>query len=132
VSQATGQPVKTDKSKKKKKTAAADGAASSASANNPDSKETQPAAAAAEGEGEGNVASANDEEEEEDKHEGEVWDAEEQCWVPSEEAAKKEVAKAQEWAEDLTRDHLMWYLEEFPSSTYEDWVAAFAPENARE
>jgi len=63
---------------------------------------------------------------------GDVWDEVEMAWLGSEEAARREVARAQAWAEDVTRDHLVWYTAEFPNSTYEEWVAAFAPENARE
>lgn len=129
VSQATGQALKKKKKKKPatKESATDNGVSSSSSdVKISDSKNTEQAAAGAE---EGGNATIN---EEKDEHEGFVWDEDEGCWVPSEEAAKKEVARAQEWAEDLTRDHLMWYLEEFPSSTYEDWIAAFAPENARE
>ena len=43
-----------------------------------------------------------------DDHEGEVWDEVEARWLSSEEAARREVARAQAWAEDLTRDHLEW------------------------
>jgi hypothetical protein len=68
----------------------------------------------------------------EDEGSGEADDDDDGKGVSSEAAARKEVARAQAWAEGLTRDHLMWYLEEFPSSAYEDWVAAFAPENAKE
>lgn len=50
----------------------------------------------------------------------------------TEDLARREAARAQAVAEDVTRDHLVWYLSEFPRASYEDWVAAFAPENARE
>ena len=60
-----------------------------------------------------------------------MWDQEQGRWVSSEDAARQEVAKAQAWAEQVTKEHLVWYASEFPHSSYEDWVAAFAPENAR-
>jgi hypothetical protein len=63
---------------------------------------------------------------------GDVWDEVESRWMSSEEAARREVARAQAWAEDVTKDHLTWYLTQFPSASYEEWVAAFAPENARD
>jgi len=63
---------------------------------------------------------------------GDVWDEVEGRWMSSEEAARREVARAQAWAEDVTRDHLKWYLAEFRSASYEEWIAAFAPENARD
>lgn len=50
----------------------------------------------------------------------------------SEFEAREQVLEAKVWAEEMTLDHLKWYLSEFPNNSYEDWIAAFAPENAKD